>query len=287
MTRRYVLPTLFCLVICFLFKPACTSTSLPMVTFQSLQLPLKMATTPETRLSWLKGRSCVLEGLFVFDFGYTAKHSFHMHKVYLPLIAYGVDEKGQIQSIFHPKPYQSSKDSTEMENYESDQDIRFFYFLPKSLGEQLALKKGQTVETYPTSPTTFRAVFNPQTSIFLLLAFNTEERARGLMYRRFLKEGEGMLFLFREAQEHSFWMKNCKIPLSLAYLDEKGRIGEIHQMEVPPQGVPESDYPRYLSEKKYDKVLEVPYGWFKSKNIKVGDVIQFEPELSLLKAKIE
>ncbi|MDR3145262.1 MAG: DUF192 domain-containing protein, partial [Treponema sp.] len=63
------------------------------------------------------------------------------------------------------------------------------------------------------------------------LARTGEERARGLMHRKSLPDGEGMLFLFDRDQILSFWMKDTLIPLSIAFIGYDGRILEIRHMQ--------------------------------------------------------
>lgn len=59
------------------------------------------------------------------------------------------------------------------------------------------------------------------------VALTEGERNRGLMYRSSLKDGEGMLFVFESDQKLAFWMKNTKLPLSLAYILSDGTIVQI------------------------------------------------------------
>src|SRR5512137_2677247 len=56
------------------------------------------------------------------------------------------------------------------------------------------------------------------------LADTPEKRDRGLMFRKELADGHGMLFLFDEEGEHSFWMKDTLIPLDLIFVDSSGRV---------------------------------------------------------------
>ena len=54
---------------------------------------------------------------------------------------------------------------------------------------------------------------------------------RGLMYRRALPRGQGMLFDFGSEQRINMWMKNTYVPLSVAFMDEQGTIVSIHDMQ--------------------------------------------------------
>ncbi len=102
------------------------------------------------------------------------------------------------------------------------------------------------------------------------VAMTEIERARGLMYRNSLKDGEGMLFVFDRDQKVSFWMKNTKIPLSIAYIIADGTIIQILDL------VPYSEEPR-PSERSIRYALEVPQGWFTRAGIKVGDKVVIPP----------
>jgi uncharacterized membrane protein (UPF0127 family) len=65
------------------------------------------------------------------------------------------------------------------------------------------------------------------------LAVNDEQRARGLMYRRELLEGRGMLFDFHREQEISMWMQNTYIPLDMIFIRGDGRIHRIAENTEP------------------------------------------------------
>lgn len=93
------------------------------------------------------------------------------------------------------------------------------------------------------------------------------ERNRGLMFRSFLRDGEGMLFVFDYDQQVSFWMKNTKLPLSIAYIISDGTIVQILDL------VPFSEEPK-PSIRSIRYALEVPQGWFERAGIHVGDKIQ-------------
>jgi hypothetical protein len=56
------------------------------------------------------------------------------------------------------------------------------------------------------------------------IADDPQERARGLMHRESMPAGHGMLFLWDEADQRGFWMKNTPLPLDLIFLDPQGRV---------------------------------------------------------------
>ena len=65
------------------------------------------------------------------------------------------------------------------------------------------------------------------------IADNDAERAKGLMYRKELPEGQGMLFDFHREQEVSFWMQNTYIPLDMIFIRGDGRILRIAENTEP------------------------------------------------------
>ncbi|PKL07205.1 MAG: hypothetical protein CVV53_00685 [Spirochaetae bacterium HGW-Spirochaetae-9] len=93
------------------------------------------------------------------------------------------------------------------------------------------------------------------------------ERNRGLMFRKTLKDGKGMLFVFEADQKVAFWMKNTSLPLSLAYISSDGRILQILDLQ------PFSEQSR-PSERSVRYALEVPQGWFSRVGLKVGDTFE-------------
>ena len=59
------------------------------------------------------------------------------------------------------------------------------------------------------------------------MALTPEQQAQGLMYRKELPEGQGMLFDFKRDQEATFWMKNTYVPLDMIFIRADGRIHRI------------------------------------------------------------
>jgi uncharacterized membrane protein (UPF0127 family) len=96
------------------------------------------------------------------------------------------------------------------------------------------------------------------------IASTPEEISRGLMHRGHLDQNSGMLFAFPESKPQSFWMRNTKIPLSIAFLDDRGSIFDIKDMNPHDETAVQSSGPA-----KY--ALEVNRGWFEKNNVKPGD----------------
>ena len=97
---------------------------------------------------------------------------------------------------------------------------------------------------------------------------NTEAtRQVGLMFRQKMGKQEGMLFVFPEIGYHAMWMRNTLMPLSVAYMNERGMILSIHEMQALTETPHQSAGPaRYA--------LEMNAGWFTSNKISAGDTIK-------------
>tara|TARA_Y100000591_G_scaffold309786_1_gene311473 strand:- start:28 stop:477 length:450 start_codon:yes stop_codon:yes gene_type:complete len=94
-----------------------------------------------------------------------------------------------------------------------------------------------------------------------------EDRKKGLMYRRSIPNNYGMLFVWPYEGQQCMWMKNTYVPLSVAYMDIRGKIIEIYDM------VPFSK-DSVCSTKAAKYALEVNFGWFEEKDINIGDSIE-------------
>lgn len=65
------------------------------------------------------------------------------------------------------------------------------------------------------------------------IADSEAEREKGLMFRKELPEGHGMLFDFHRDQEVGFWMQNTYIPLDMIFIRGDGRIWRIAENTEP------------------------------------------------------
>jgi uncharacterized membrane protein (UPF0127 family) len=98
------------------------------------------------------------------------------------------------------------------------------------------------------------------------LANTDEARMTGLMFRDNLPENSGMLFVYEHDGSYAMWMKNTYIPLSVAFIDRRGVILNIEDME--PQTL---DSHGSAGAARYS--LEMNQGWFKKRGIKKGDKV--------------
>lgn len=99
------------------------------------------------------------------------------------------------------------------------------------------------------------------------VARRPRQQAQGLMFRRRMAADAGMLFLYRNSQPASMWMKNTFIPLDLLYIDRTGKIVGFHQRAVP------QSLEVITSKQPVSAVLEVNAGTVSRLQIAVGDQV--------------
>ena len=98
------------------------------------------------------------------------------------------------------------------------------------------------------------------------VAANNAARMQGLMQRKSMAPQRGMLFVFDHDAQHCMWMKNTFLPLSVAFIDETGKILNIEDMQ------PHSE-DNHCAAKPARFALEMNVGWFSQRGIKRGDRI--------------
>jgi len=109
------------------------------------------------------------------------------------------------------------------------------------------------------------------------VADEEHERATGLMFRETLEEDAGMLFVMAQPGPAGFWMKNTGLPLTIAYIDARGVIMELHDLE------PHNETPVRSRFRTIAYALEMPRGWFTKNNIWPGQRIEGLPSLETAK----
>jgi uncharacterized protein len=103
------------------------------------------------------------------------------------------------------------------------------------------------------------------------IADTPQASENGLMFRDSLPADRGMLFIFEQPRKASFWMRNTKIPLSIAYIDSTGKILEIKSMNP----LDETVVPSSSDQVAY--ALEANQGWFARHGISSGAIVDGIP----------
>ena len=124
---------------------------------------------------------------------------------------------------------------------------------------------------------TYEVKINEKTS-HAEVAFTQKGRTIGLMFRDKLDNDHGMLFIYPQEKSLSFWMKNTKIPLSIAFINSEEIITQIDSM------TPYS-LRSHTSKENVKYALEMEQGWFEKNRIKVGSKVGLSPEIRNLKTE--
>ena len=96
------------------------------------------------------------------------------------------------------------------------------------------------------------------------VVYTLPTRMRGLMGRKSMAAMHGMLFVFESpAGKQCMWMRNTLLPLSVAFIDESGKVINVEDME------PQTDT-NHCSAAPAKFALEMNYGWFRQRGIGAG-----------------
>ncbi len=95
------------------------------------------------------------------------------------------------------------------------------------------------------------------------VALTPGQREIGLMMRKEMAQHEGMIFVFEQASQQCFWMKNTLLPLTAAFVADDGTI--VNMADMKPQTTDS-----HCSARPVRYVLEMNKGWFAKKGIKAG-----------------
>ncbi len=109
----------------------------------------------------------------------------------------------------------------------------------------------------------------PRATVAVEVADTESQREVGLMFRKHLDDGAGMLFVFKDAAHRNFWMHNTAIPLDMLFADSGGRV-----IGIVANAEPFSDK-EVVAEGASEYVLEVNGGFCAKNGIKPGDRLNF------------
>ncbi len=105
------------------------------------------------------------------------------------------------------------------------------------------------------------------------LADRADTRSKGLMFRRSMEQHQGMLFVFDRKEPHCFWMRNTPLPLTIAFLDDEGKIVNLADMKA-------QDETNHCAAQPVRYALEMNQGWFGKRHLKAGSRIAGLPKVS-------
>lgn len=154
---------------------------------------------------------------------------------------------------------------SEIQKVAQNEDSRSAFIPPRPLEQTEQEKRMIPLHSYRKGVV---EVKSKRVSVYI--ADSPAKQQEGLMFVKppELGQDEGMLFIFTDDAVRSFWMKNTKIPLDIAFLDKKGKIVRIHTMKPYDESSYASDYPaRYA--------LELHAGWLEKNGVKEGDTVKF------------
>jgi len=135
---------------------------------------------------------------------------------------------------------------------------------PKEIKQaEVSFKKEAELTLYKATSDSIITTFDIE------IADNEYETQTGLMYRSSMKKNQGMLFVFPDATERYFYMKNTKMPLDLIFIDAKKTIVSFQKNAKP---FDEASLPSYAPAKY---VLEINAGLVDQWGINIGDRITY------------
>ena len=108
-----------------------------------------------------------------------------------------------------------------------------------------------------------------------LLAESAEARSRGLMDQEDLRGYDAMVFRFDAPSTSGFYMYDTRLPLSIAYVDDEGRLVSSTDMEPCPEEEA-SDCPTYDAAGPYLHAIEVREGDLPRVGIEPGATVTFD-----------
>jgi uncharacterized membrane protein (UPF0127 family) len=106
-----------------------------------------------------------------------------------------------------------------------------------------------------------------EVDLLVEVADEPAERSLGLMQRETLPEDQGMLFVFEQEGQHTFYMRNTLIPLSIAFVEGEGAIIEIEDMQPQTEDLHSAAEPHLYA-------IEANQGWFEKNGISAGSEVR-------------
>jgi uncharacterized membrane protein (UPF0127 family) len=134
---------------------------------------------------------------------------------------------------------------------------------------------GETASANATASATFLVEDGENATVTLEVADDPEERSQGLMFRESLPENHGMVFVYDDPEQRTFWMKNTLIPLDMIFVAPNGTVLNVEHAQVQPDASDE-ELDRYSSDGEAMYVVELERGFANRTGVGPGTVVEFE-----------
>src|ERR671919_1099267 len=121
-----------------------------------------------------------------------------------------------------------------------------------------------------------KVIVNDDFELTAYLALTNEQQTKGLSVKDYLKENEGMLFVYEQPTRQGFWMKDMKFPIDIIWLDNNGTVVYIKNNLQPCTTIFAFLCPTYIPDKDSLYVLETSSGFSNKHSIKIGTHADFQ-----------
>jgi len=125
------------------------------------------------------------------------------------------------------------------------------------------------------APATTRLTLPSGKALTVEVMVKDEDRQMGLMFRPSLAPDRGMLFLFEQPDFHGIWMKNCKFPIDILWLDEEKKVVHLDEAVPPCTAKEDKNCPVYYPLRRASFVVELNSGQARHEKAVVGSTIKF------------
>ena len=164
---------------------------------------------------------------------------------------------------------QTTQPTTDVEDAEADDT---------ETDDTSAENDDRTTESEPTTDdenvtATFVVEDGESPTVTLEVANTSEERKEGLMHRQSLPENHGMLFVYDDADQRSFWMKNTYVPLDIIFVAPNGTVLNVEHATPGPEDDGELD--SYRSDGDAQYVVELERGFANRTGVEAGTELKF------------
>ena len=141
-------------------------------------------------------------------------------------------------------------------------------------GERMVDSPPTTTDVEEVVNATFLVEGEENVTVTLEVADEPEERRSGLMHRESLENDTGMVFVYPNPKQVSFWMKNTLIPLDMIFVAENGTVLNVQHADPEPN-TSSSELDSYPSDGKAKYVVELPQGFANRTDVESGAKLVF------------